>query len=409
MGRKITKDEDGWIGSLLYIGAIFGPLPFGFIAEHFGRKIALLLVGIPHIISYVTMAFAKNIYLFYFGRLFGGLAMGAGYALIPMYIAEVADHSKRGFYSVCLGVFWCFGNCLPYVIGPFVSIMYLNLILAVIPIIFCLLFGYFAIETPYHLVAINQVDKAREVLMFLRHNDASGVEEELRHIKEVVQNEHGHFSDIFKNPGLRKAFIISEMMIIFQQLSGSNAIGFYQQPIFDESGSKITPEISSLVTGIFILVCSFIMPLLIDKYRRKTLFVFSTSTTSIVLVVLGLFFYLKTDTTVDTKPIFWLPITCILLYNLTFSFGFGVLPWTISSELFPKNVKQLAASALSSTAFFAAFLITKFFINLKDLLGVGESFWLFAGCCALATLFGVIWIPETKGKNFLQIQAMLQS
>lgn len=409
LGRPITEDEDGWIGSLVYVGATLGPLPFGLIAEHCGKKIALLLIGIPHVIGYITMAFARNIYLFYFGRLIGGLAMGAGYALSSLYVAEIAEHSKRGMHSVTLGVFWCFGNFLPYAIGPFLSIMYFNLIVASIPVLFCVSFGIFATESPYYLVGINQDEKARQVLMLLRSRETHEVEEELKHIKNVVKNEqHGHFSDIIRNLGLRKAFIISEVMVIFQQFSGMNAIAFYQQPIYKESGSKISPEISSAVTGVVVLVCSFIMPVIIDKYYRKTLFVFSATATSITLAAMGTFFYLKENTHVDTKPIFWLPITSILIYNLAMGFGFNILPWTISSELFPKNVKQLAASTLSSTSFIAAFIITKFFNNLRDCLGIGGSFWLFSGVCAIAAVFGIIWIPETRGKDFLQIQAMLQ-
>lgn len=410
LGRPISKDEDGWIGSLVYIGATLGPMPFGFIAEHCGRKVALLLIGIPHIICYLAMAFARNIYIFYFGRLLSGLAMGASYALMPLYIAEVAEHSKRGMYSVTLGVFWCFGNFLPYAIGPFLSITYFNLILAFIPVLFCVFFLLFGTETPYHLVGIGQIDKAREVLMLLRTKNESAVEDELLHVINVVKKEQlGHFSDIIINPGLRKAFIISEVMVIFQQMSGMNAISFYQQPIYEESGTRISPEMSSLVTGIFVLICSFIMPLVIDRYHRRTLFVFSATTTAITLASMGTFFHLKENTFVDTAPIFWLPITSVLIYNLAMSFGFGILPWTITSELFPKNVKQLAASTLSSTSFIAAFIITKFFNDLRNFLGTGGSFWLFAAVCAMAAVFGIICIPETKGKDFLQIQAMLQA
>ncbi|CAH2017738.1 unnamed protein product [Acanthoscelides obtectus] len=72
IGREITRDEDGWIGSLVNVGAMFGPLPFSFVSERFGRKIGLLSIAIPHIIAFMTMAFAESVYLFYLGRLLGG-------------------------------------------------------------------------------------------------------------------------------------------------------------------------------------------------------------------------------------------------------------------------------------------------------------------------------------------------
>lgn len=44
---KITKDEESWISSLSAFGAIGFTLIYGWISEKFGRKKAILLIGIP--------------------------------------------------------------------------------------------------------------------------------------------------------------------------------------------------------------------------------------------------------------------------------------------------------------------------------------------------------------------------
>lgn len=44
---KITTDEESWISSLSAFGAIGFVLVYGWISEKFGRKIAILLIGIP--------------------------------------------------------------------------------------------------------------------------------------------------------------------------------------------------------------------------------------------------------------------------------------------------------------------------------------------------------------------------
>ncbi|KAH0810264.1 hypothetical protein GEV33_012527 [Tenebrio molitor] len=88
--KPITTDEDSWIGSLINIGAMIGPFPYGFIGEKYGRKIGLLAISIPHIISYLTLAFSRTVYLYYFARLLGGIAVGGGYTLLPMYVAETS-------------------------------------------------------------------------------------------------------------------------------------------------------------------------------------------------------------------------------------------------------------------------------------------------------------------------------
>ncbi|KAJ8977235.1 hypothetical protein NQ317_003810 [Molorchus minor] len=150
IGRPITSSEDGWIGSLINIGAMIGPLPYSYIAERFGRRIGLLSISIPHMTAYLIFAFANKVYLFYLGRLLGGLAVGGGYTLLPMYIAEVSDDSNRGLLSSCLMPFWAFGNFLPYALGPFISIKVFNLILACFPVSFFIIFLLFGVETPYY-------------------------------------------------------------------------------------------------------------------------------------------------------------------------------------------------------------------------------------------------------------------
>ncbi|KAJ8946910.1 hypothetical protein NQ314_008709 [Rhamnusium bicolor] len=162
--RPITEDEDGWIGSLVMIGAMTGPFAAGFISEKYGRRIALLCLAIPHMVSLFTMAFAHNVYLFYFGRLFAGLSTGGGYTVLPVYIAEISQDSTRGPYTQTLNVFWALGNFLPYAIGPYLSMIWFNLILACLPTIFFVLFLILGPETPYYLVMRKKDKRSRKII-----------------------------------------------------------------------------------------------------------------------------------------------------------------------------------------------------------------------------------------------------
>lgn len=50
---KISMEEASWIASLICVGGTFGNVIFGYIADKFGRKIPLLLIPIPMIVSIV--------------------------------------------------------------------------------------------------------------------------------------------------------------------------------------------------------------------------------------------------------------------------------------------------------------------------------------------------------------------
>lgn len=47
----ITADEESWISSLSAFGAIGFVLVFGWISERFGRKTAILSIGVPQTVS----------------------------------------------------------------------------------------------------------------------------------------------------------------------------------------------------------------------------------------------------------------------------------------------------------------------------------------------------------------------
>lgn len=48
---KITMDEASWITSLLCVGGLAGNVLFGYVTNQFGRKIPLLLLAVPTVVS----------------------------------------------------------------------------------------------------------------------------------------------------------------------------------------------------------------------------------------------------------------------------------------------------------------------------------------------------------------------
>lgn len=406
--EPITEQQDAWLGSLVTIGAMVGPFPFSFIAEKYGRKIGLLSIALPHAIAYLIMAFAKNIYWFYLGRVLGGLALGGGYTLVPMYIAEVSQDSNRGAMSQTINVFTSIGNFLPYAIGPYLSIKWFNMVLSAIPTFSFLVFLFIGPETPHYLVSINEIEKAEKALMLLRSQDKKEVEMELYSIRShIKQTENGHFSDILRSKGLRKALIICLILIIAQELCGFCAITFYLQPIFETVGARIPPDVSALIVGLSMLGSSFFPLFLIDRAGRRFLTIYSCLGMFVSLSIIGTFFYLQDSTDINVKPYFFVLILSLIFFIISFNFGICSVPWTLTSEMFPNNVKHISASAVSCTCWIISFVVTKFFNDMNSAMGRAGTFWFFAGSCLVTTFFSIVYLPETKGKSFKEIQEML--
>ncbi|XP_066260141.1 facilitated trehalose transporter Tret1-like [Euwallacea similis] len=408
LGRPITPDEDSWLGSLLNIGAVMGALPMGFLAGKIGRKFTLLIIAVPHIIAYLLFAFANNINEFYIGRVINGFSEGAGYAILPMYIAEITEDSNRAALSTSLNIFWTLGNFIPYALGPYLSIRTFNLILACIPSTFFVCFFFIAPETPHYLVQIGEYSKAELVIMNLRHCEKKEAEKEVGHLREIInEQQDGNLLDIIKNRKLLKALIISLTLIILQQLSGISPVTFYLEPIFQASGSSLSASISSTICGACMFTFSFIAPLIIHRTGKKWPLAISCLGDCLSLAALGAFFYVKEEGKMSIDSISWVPITGLISYIFFFNLAFAPVPWTISSELFPNKVKSVSSSSVAAVNWLLSFFNTKFFNSLTKTLGTAGTFWFYSGFCLFAVVFDIIWVPETTGKTFSEIQAML--
>lgn len=110
----------------------------------------------------------------------------------------------------------------------------MSLILTVFPVLFLLLF-YTMPETPAYLVRIKRVAAAEAVLRLFRGADYADLAAELKQIEadvEKVAASRAGVSDLVASPANRRALLCSLMLMVFQQMSGVNAVVFYTVQIF---------------------------------------------------------------------------------------------------------------------------------------------------------------------------------
>ncbi|XP_060517920.1 facilitated trehalose transporter Tret1-like [Cylas formicarius] len=410
LAKPITEEQDAWIGSLLNIGAMIGALPVGFIADTIGRKKSLLCIAIPHLVAYLMFVFADEVYMYYIARFINGLSVGAGYALMPMYIAEICTDKTRNSYTATLNIFWTFGNFLPYAIGPYISVQIFNSILVGFPAVFIVVFILVAPETPLYLVQKGRIEEAEKCLMTLRSTDKAGVEKEIIQIKDIIaKHEDGTLMDIFRNPGLRRAFAISASLVSFGQLAGSTAIGYYLQPILEESNTHITADIGSTLCGAWTFISSFSSSFAIHRLGQRIPLIISCVGNALSIFALGLYFHIRDTDPEKASELSWLPIASLLSFIAFYNFGLSGIPWAVSSQLFPNNVKAISAASISSVSWFFSFLTTNFFNDMNDTFGRAGTFWIFSSANLVAAVFTIIWVPETKGMSFTEIHDMLQN
>lgn len=64
----ITKDEETWVASCLPIGALFGALASGVLADKIGRKYSAIVIDALFVIGYLITVFASKAVMLFVAR-----------------------------------------------------------------------------------------------------------------------------------------------------------------------------------------------------------------------------------------------------------------------------------------------------------------------------------------------------
>lgn len=194
--------------------------------------------------------------------------------------------------------------------------------------------------------------------------------------------------------------------MFFQQFSGINAVIFYSEGIFKQAGGNIDPQLCVILVGVVQVVMTFCAAVLVEKAGRKILLVQSSAVMCICLVLLGIYFKLKDDGQ-DVSNIGWIPLSSVVLFIVSFSLGYGPIPWMMMGELLAPEVKSLASSFSVLFNWISVFVVTNTFPKLIEHFGGAITFWIFGVLMIFGTVFGLKYIFETKGKSSSEIKYIL--
>lgn len=404
----ITTAQGDWISSIINLGAAFICYPIGLIMDRIGRKTTMLLLVIPFTLGWLLITFGTSVAMLIVGRFITGLSGGAFCVTAPAYTSEIAQDSIRGTLGSYFQLMITVGILFAYVVGSYTPVFIFNILCTIIPIVFGIIF-FFMPESPNFLVVKGKNDEAREALIKLR-GSAYDVDYELDNLKfkaeEAKANPVSYLSAITKKTAV-KAMIICYFLMVFQQLSGINAVIFNASQIFTDAGATIPSELATIIIGIIQVVATFGSSLVVDKLGRRILLMLSALIMCICSTALGVYFFLQERDASAVASIAWLPLVSLSIFIIAFSIGFGPIPWMMAGELCKIDIKAFVGSTAGTLNWLLSFTVTSTFNSLNQTIGAGQVFWLFAGIMLIGFIFIFFVVPETKGKSVDEIQVML--
>lgn len=407
-GFNVNTEEWSWVGSSTNLGAAAMCVMIGTIINLIGRKLTMLLLVLPFVAGWALVTWATSVAMLLVGRILLGIAGGAFCVTAPTYTAEISQKEIRGTLGTFFQLLLTVGILFVYAVGSGVNVFVLNVICMCVPIVFGCIF-FFMPETPLYLVSKNRNDEAIKSLKWLRGSeyDYNAELSELQSEHNDRQNAQGSLMDALLRKASLKAIGISMGLMFFQQLSGINAVIFYTGFIFNAADTGIDGSIATIIVGVMQVIATFVASMVVDKVGRRIMLLISVAIMAVCSILLGVFFFLSARNPADVENLGWLPIVSLSIFIVMFSIGFGPIPWVMIGELFAPDVKGVAASLAGAFNWILAFVITKTFVNIREAIGIGETFWLFAGMSVLGTVFVFFFVPETKGKSLSEIQTML--
>ncbi|XP_031636936.1 facilitated trehalose transporter Tret1-like [Contarinia nasturtii] len=409
----INRSEATWIASLVAICLPLGSLIVGPLMDRFGRRYIALSTSIPIFIGWILMYFANNVTFIYAARIISGISAGLTTVSL-IYVSEIAHPKLRPMLLGLNSVFVSLGILLIGLFGLFFNWQTIALIFCAITM-FTFILMLRIPESPYWLAAFQQDrngDVESSLKWIYKSNKRCQYEMELIQ-KNVTQSQSNRLSTDsgskiswlthLQKPKVYKPFFLLSALFFFQQISGPYVIIFYAIDLFVKIGGKFG-DINEYGAMLMLGVVRFVMAILCAFFskhigRRKFLLFSGLGMTFCTFCAAIYIHYQNTSNKSD-----FILLICVLGYVCFSSLGVMVIPWTLIGELLPIEVKGKLGGLIMSIAYILMFSVVKVFPYIMDYLGVQQIFYLFALNSFIGVLFTYVFLPETLGKSFKEIE-----
>lgn len=396
---EMTPVQEGWVTSMLLVGAALGALFGGRIADWIGRRMTLIVGGLVFIAGSVWCALSEGVMQLGAARTLLGVAVGAVSIVSPMFISEMAPPKIRG-RLVSL-------NSLAIVVGQLVAFTVnsalahtgnwrLMLLLAFVPGVLLAVGMVFVSDSPEWFASRGQMDKARAVACSLgmedgdyraQQNTSSSLMEQLRALR---------------TPWVRAAVIIAVFVGITQQISGVNAIVYFAPTLMNQVGLPATNAVyTSILIGVVSAVSCYVGLKIVDRVGRRTLLLIGLAgnVTSLVLLAVAFRF---------AEGSFFFAMVSLALMAVFIAFqqaSVSLATWLLISEIVPLQVRGFGMGVAGLGLWVANWAVAQFFLPLVDTIGGSLTFAVFAILGVVAWVFVRGWVPETTGKTLDEVGA----
>lgn len=82
------------------------------------------------------------------------------------------------------------------------------------------------------------------------------------------------------------------------------------------------------------------------------------------------------------------------------------MPWTVNSEVYPEEYRGICGGMSATVNWVSNLIVVQSFLSVAAAVGTGPTFLIIAIIAVLAFMFVVVYVPETKGLTFDEVELL---
>ncbi|KAL1453608.1 hypothetical protein WDU94_009937 [Cyamophila willieti] len=408
----MTLDQSSWVVASVEFGCWSIPFFAGMLADQIGRKWTLMTTGPLYAISWAIAIYSRSVWGLYAFRIIQGLCVATVFVVCPLFLGEISETKIRGAVGTLFQISLYLGILYTYILGELLSYRDYQIANLMIAILFMVTFMLVP-ETPcYYIKKGRDKDALKTFQWYRAGKDEKEIMEEYEQTKETIQGENieGNKATLLSVVTDRtnlKCILLLQGLLVFRTFIHVQTIMAYASTTFSKGDTFIPPNYISMLFALVLMLSNLPATYLVDKAGRKILIIISTAGCSVFsFLSFGYYFahgYLEMDLPIVYS---YINFVSICMIGVFFSLGIGPLYSPLCCEYFPSNTRAKSSALMSFSGTTLQMIDYKLFYFMNNAWGMYSNFLLGGIVCAAGVVWLSIYIVETKGKSFAEIQAM---
>jgi major inositol transporter-like SP family MFS transporter len=406
----LTSVTEGFVTSILLVGAALGAVLVGVVSDAAGRKKTITGLAVLFFVAALGSVFAPTWEFLSVTRFLLGLAVGGASVTVPVYLSEISPTERRGQYVTRNELMIVSGQLAAFAVNALIGTVWgehdniwrYMLAVAVVPAIALFVSMLRNPESPRWLIAKGREAEALEVLTRLRGRERAQAEiDEVRLLAaDDTTSKKGGVKDL-REPWILRLLLIGAGLAVSQQLTGINSIMYYGTQVLQQSGFTQQGALIANVGAGVIAVLSVVVGLrFVNRVGRRKFLVFGFAGTTVFHFLIGLTSILVPDGL--GRAI--VTLVFIICFVGTMQGTIGPVVWLMLSEMFPLKIRGLAMGLTAFILWMTNFGVSFAFPIVVKALGITPTFFMFAVLNVLAFVFVFRFVPETNGRSLEELE-----